>query len=116
MLVKPTREVKIGDTIKLRASLSNPGKELDQIFMVKIAAPEKKAKDPKKGDQPESRLGLPKLQMVYKKSHQDLTWEKLEDQGISMNHEVVVHPLADGESPGSGLHQHGQQCLAFTPG
>ena len=99
VLVKPTQAVKVGDAIKLRASLSSPGKELDQIFMVKIAAPEKKDKDPKKGDQPDSRLGLPKLQMVYEKSHQDhTTWEKLEEQGIEMNHEVVVHPLVDGES------------------
>ena len=102
VLVKPTQEVKVGDAIKLRASLSSPGKELDQIFMVKIAAPEKKDKDPKKGDQPDSRLGLPKLQMVYEKSHQDhTTWEKLEEQGIEMNHEVVVHPLVDGESLGA---------------
>ena len=99
VLVKPTREVQVGDAIKLCASLSSPVKELDQIFMVKITAPEKKAKETKKGDQPDSRLGLPKLQMVYEKSHQDhITWEQLEEQGIVMNHEVVVYPLVDGES------------------
>ena len=36
VLVKPTREVKVGDAIKLQASLSGPDKQRDQIFMVKI--------------------------------------------------------------------------------
>ena len=99
VLVKPTREVRVGDTIKLKASLSSPGKQLDQIFMVKIAAPEKKAKETHKGDQPDSRLGLPKLYMVYKEPHEGrITWEKLEANSISMDYDIVVYPLVDGET------------------
>ena len=101
VLVKPTEEVKVGDAIRLRASLSGPDKPLDQIFMVKISAPEKTPKEPKNGDQPDNRLGLPKLHMVYKNSHPNgVTWEKLEDRGIPMNHDVVVHPLVDGDALG----------------
>ena len=97
--VKPTQEVKVGDAIRLRASLSSPGGPLDQIFMVKILAPQKTPKEQKKGDQPDNRLGLPKLYMVYRDYHQGgITWEKLEEGGISMNHDVVVHPLVNGES------------------
>ena len=99
VLVKPTREMQVGDTIMLRASLSSPGKELDQIFMVKIAAPEKKAQDPIEGEQAESRLGLPKLYMVYKEPHEGrVTWEKLEANSISMDYDIVVYPLVDGET------------------
>ena len=99
VLVKPTREVKIGDAIKLRASLSGPDKQRDQIFMVKISAPGKKPKEPKKGDQPDNLLGLPQLQMVYKEPRPDgLTWDVLEDKGIEMHHDIVVHPLVDDES------------------
>ena len=99
VLVKPTREVNVGDTITLRASLSSPDKRLDQIFMVKISAQEKKAKEPKKGDQPDRQLGLPRLYMVYKEPHQDgVAWEKLQEQGIQMDHDVVVYPLVDGDS------------------
>ena len=99
VLVKPTQEVKVGDTIKLRASLSGPDKRRDQIFMVKISAPEKKPKEPKKGDQPDNRLGLPQLHMVYKEPRPDgLTWDTLEDKGIEMHHDIVVHPLVDDES------------------
>ena len=99
VLVKPTQEVSAGDAIQLRASLSGPDKPLDQIFMVRISAPEKTPKETKKGNQPDNRLGLPKLHMVYKNSHPDgVTWDKLEAQGIPMDHDVVVHPYVDDES------------------
>ena len=99
VLVKPTQEVKVGDAIKLQASLSGPDKRRDQIFMVKISAPEKKPKEPKKGDQPDNRLGLPQLHMVYKESRPDsLTWDALEAKGIEMHHDIVVRPLVNDES------------------
>ena len=99
VLVKPTQEVKVGDAIKLQASLSGPDKQRDQIFMVKISAPEKRPKEPKKGDQPDNRLGLPQLYMVYKEPRPDgLTWDALEARGIEMHHDIVVHPLVDDES------------------
>ena len=97
VLVKPTQEVKVGDAIKLRASLSGPDKQRDQIFMVKISAPGKKPKEPKKGDQPDNRLGLPRLYMVYKEPHKGgPTWDDL--NSIHMDHDVVVYPLVDDES------------------
>ena len=99
VLVKSAEEVKVGDTIKLQASLSGPDRQRDQIFMVKISDPEKKPKEPKKGDQPDSRLGLPQLHMVYKEPRPDgLTWDTLEDKGIEMHHNIVVRPLVDDES------------------
>jgi hypothetical protein len=99
VLVKPTEEVKVGDAIKLQASLSSPEQTLEQIFMVRIAAPEKKKTDPKKGDQPDTRLGLPQLVMVYKDAGRGSpTWDSLEENGISMGHEVVVYPLVEGDT------------------
>ncbi|MCY4260500.1 MAG: hypothetical protein OXC91_09590 [Rhodobacteraceae bacterium] len=99
IVVKPTAEVKVGDDIKLRASLSSPDRSLEQIFMVRIGVPEKKKPDPKKGDQPDTRLGLPQLHMVYKdESRGKTTWNDLEENGISMDHDVVVFPLVDDET------------------
>ena len=98
ILLKPAEEVNVGDTIRLRASLSAPDKPLDEIFMVKISAPGKAPAEPKDGNQPDNRLGLPKLHMVYKNPRSDgITWDKLEERGISMDHEVVVHPFVDDE-------------------
>ena len=99
VLVKPTEDVKVGDAIKLQASLSSPERSLEQIFMVRIAAPEKKKTDPRKGDQPDNRLGLPQLHMVYKdESRGKPTWDNLEGTGISMSHDVVVYPLVEGDT------------------
>ena len=99
VLVKPTKEVKVGDAIKLQASLSSPERSFEQIFMVQIGAPEKKNTDPKKGDQPDNRLGLPQLHMVYKDdSRGKSTWESLEQNGIEMNHNIVVYPLVEGDT------------------
>ena len=99
VLVKPTEEVKVGDAIKIQASLSSPERTLEQIFMVRIATPEKKKTDPKKGDQPDNRLGLPQLHMVYKdEGRGSLTWDKLEEKGIQMDHDVVVYPLVEGDT------------------
>ncbi len=102
ILLKPTKEVKVGNTIRLRASLSGPMEPLEQIFMVNISEPEKTPKKPKDGNQSDNRLGLPELYRVYRSPHSDhsnrLTWEKLEENSISMDHNVVVRPYVDGES------------------
>jgi hypothetical protein len=99
VLVAPTDEVKVGDAVKMRASLSSPDKRLEQIFMVKISDPEKKQREPKKGDDPDVRLGLPQPVMVYKTDGRGgVTWEALENEGISMDHDVVVYPFVDGDA------------------
>jgi hypothetical protein len=79
--------------------LSAPGGQLEQIFMVKISDPEKKAKDPKPEDEPDRRLGLPKPVMAYKEAGRGgVTWEELESRGIQMDHDVVVCPFLDSDS------------------
>jgi hypothetical protein len=51
----------------------------NKIFLVKISDPEKKAKEPKKGDEPDLRLGLPRLVMAYKEAGRGgVTWDQLE--------------------------------------
>lgn len=99
LLVSPTNEVKVGDAIKICASLSSPNKRLEQIFMIKISDPEKKQREPEKGDDPDVTLGLPEPVMVYKTSSRGgVTWDALEEQGIQMDHDVVVYPLVDGDA------------------
>jgi hypothetical protein len=99
VLVKPTKDMKVGDAVELKASLSSPNGQLEQVFLVKISDPEKKTKDPKPGDEPDKRLGLPKPVMVYKEAGRGgPTWDELEARGISMDHDVVVHPQVEGEA------------------
>lgn len=97
--VQPSKDAKVGDVIKLRASLSSPEKSLSEVFFVKITEPAKDSKRKAKEIQPDTRLGLPKLQMVYKDARGGtLTWDQLEAQGISMSHEDVVHPFIEKDA------------------
>lgn len=101
--VNATDDLDVGDAVTLRAELSQPSGVLEQVFMVKVTDPanKKPSKDP--GDTPDDRLGLPEPVMVYKEPRGDgpanvMTWEKLDESGIDMSHETVVHPLADENS------------------
>ncbi|MEM1049410.1 MAG: hypothetical protein AAGL24_24875 [Pseudomonadota bacterium] len=98
--VNATDDLNVGDAVTLRAELSRPSGALEQVFMVKVTDPKNKqpSKDP--GDTPDDRLGLPEPVMVYKEPRKDgpanvVTWEKLDESGIDISHETVVHPLAD---------------------
>ena len=94
--MKPTKELHVGNTAKIHVSLSSPEKVLEQVFLVKIVEPSKKVTEQKKGDQPDMRLGLPQLVMVYKdESRGKVTWETLEKIGIQMDRDVVVYPMED---------------------
>ncbi|WP_420412217.1 hypothetical protein [Roseibium sp.] len=99
--INATEELTVGDAVTLRAELSQPAGALQQVFVVKVTDPEnrKPSKDPG-GDTPDDRLGLPEPVMVYKEPREAdqtnvMTWEKLDENGIDMSHETVVHPLAD---------------------
>ena len=97
--VNPTEEVKIGTAIKMRAELTGAGTSFEEIFLVKITDPEKKQDKKDKGkDEPDNTLGLPKLALVYKDDGKgEITWEKLEGQGVEVDHGVVMHPLVEGD-------------------
>ena len=97
VLVRPTDEVKVGDAVKLKASLSSPGGDLEEIFYAKITQPEKK-KQPskKKAEEPDNQLGLPKMRLVSRDATKgEMTWDRLEAIGISMDHDRVVYPYVD---------------------
>ena len=97
VLVKPTDEVKVGDAIKMKASLSSPNGELEEIFYIKISEPGQKRKPNKrKNEEPDDQLGLPKMLLVSKEAKNgEMTWEQLEESGISMDHDRVVYPYVD---------------------
>lgn len=101
IVLAPNEDVNVGETIEIKATLTNPGGDFDQIFLVKIVEPEGlKEKVKKKEDEEESKIGLPDLILVYKEKKEGeerVTWDDLESQGISMGIETVVHPFAEGE-------------------
>jgi len=101
IVLAPNEDVNIGETVEIKATLTNPGGDFDQIFLVKIVDPEgPKEKVKKEEDDEESKIGLPDLILVHKEKKDDeeqVTWDDLESQGISMGFETIVHPFAEGE-------------------
>lgn len=101
IVLAPTEEVNVGDTIEIRATLTSPGQDFDQIFLVKIVEKEKqKEKTKQKEDEDESKIGLPDLILVYKEpkeGEERKTWADLEGTPLEMNYETVVQPFAEGD-------------------
>lgn len=98
--VNPTKALRVGDVVKLRAELSGAGTTFEQFFLVRVSDPEvKKERDKPKDDQPDNQLGLPRLVLVYKEPGRgNASWDQLEAEGIEMTHNVVMHPLVEGET------------------
>ena len=101
IVLNPTKDVSVGDSIQVKVSLTAPGDELDQIFKVKISEPEQKKEPSKKTENDtEDQIGLPEMVLVYreKQDNEDrTTWDDLESAGLDMTYETVMHPLAEGD-------------------
>ncbi len=101
VVLAPTGEVEVGDTIEVRATLTNPGQDYDQIFLIKISEREKpKEKTKEKEDDNENKIGLPDLILVYKEmkeGEERKTWGELDEAGVTMSFETIVHPFAEDD-------------------
>lgn len=102
IVLSPTEVVNVGDSIEITATLTNPGNDFDQIFLVKIVEPEKRKEKIKKEEEEEeeSKIGLPNLVLTYrekKEGEERKIWEELDSQGITMSYENIMHPFAEGE-------------------
>ena len=88
----------VGDSTTVKASLSSPNGDLEQIFIVKISDKQKNnPENIKKKPEPES-IGLPKLQEVFKFPVEGKQcWDELEDKGIDFNYESVMYPFVEGD-------------------
>ena len=101
--ISPTREARVGDTVRIRASLSSPGEELREVFEVKVADRKNAPSKPKRDEARDLRLALPKLVRTYRQTDQSTqshtqSWDQVEGSGVgSMDHDVVVLLLEDGD-------------------
>jgi hypothetical protein len=104
--LNPTKDVKVGDFVQIKTTLTNPGKDFDQIFWVKISEPDQPKKATKnKKDNEDEKIGLPNYVLVYKESknsdneEERMTWEKFEiNVGTAMGYENIVYPFAEGDT------------------
>ena len=103
IVLNPTDEVEVGDTVQLKATLSNPGNDFDQVFWAKISDPEKKKEKTKQPDDADdTKIGLPEVILVYRDpapegEQERLTWEQLEASGRTMEYETIMDPFVEGD-------------------
>lgn len=92
LTLNATTELKTGDEVEIKVSLSAPGEPLEEILLIKVSDPESpKEKTPKPEQQTDS-IGLPELKIV-----KEIDWPKVEANGISMNYDTVIVPIAEGD-------------------
>ncbi|MHA7056445.1 hypothetical protein ACWGOQ_0004450 [Aquimarina sp. M1] len=100
--LNPKDKLKVGDSVQIKANLSSPNGNLEELFWVKIADNNKpKNKVPKKESDNEL-LGLPKLVFMYKNpaedSEVDVSWEDVETAtSLDVDYGTVMIPEAEGD-------------------
>ena len=87
----PTKEMNVGDEVQVKVSLIGVGEPFDQLLWIKIKDKDAPKIDVPKEEESLDNIGLPKLERVTEE-----LWPKLEEQGISMNHNTVMYPLGEG--------------------
>ncbi|SHI43535.1 hypothetical protein SAMN02745146_0869 [Hymenobacter daecheongensis DSM 21074] len=97
--MNPQKEVQVGDAVQVRVSLSAPGGDLEEIFWVKISEKEAPPQSTPKEEQEQPLQGLPEPVFMYKEPKENaVTWDALDELGVTVDYKTVMHPLANGES------------------
>lgn len=92
--LRASGEMKVGDTIEVRASLSSPVGELVETVLVQVTDPERKVVELK--PEPEPPLGIPDLILCSRDGANNTTsWDDIQMAGVEMNFDVVVYPFVD---------------------
>jgi len=95
--IKPNAKVNVGDAIKVNASLTSPGCDLEQVFIVQISDKESQPKATQEKKNEQNNMGLPRLQQVFKSPTEGFKcWDDL--HFVEMNHSMVMYPVVvDGD-------------------
>ncbi|MEZ2329043.1 hypothetical protein AB6802_04915 [Mesorhizobium sp. RCC_202] len=95
--VKASGTMRVGEAIRMTASLSSPEGDLVETVMVRIADPERKTV--KEEPEPDPLPGLPEPVICTRDGRDGTTsWEAMSESGQVMGNDTVVIPLAvDGD-------------------
>lgn len=94
--INPTAQAAVGDAMKIKASLSSPEGDLEQIFIVQISDKENKPKATQEPKADENNIGLPRLQEVFQSPRDGFKgWDDLDF--VEMDYSTVMHPFVEGD-------------------
>ncbi len=99
--LNPKVTTRVGDDIEMKVTLTNPGKDFEEMFWAKITDPEQPKTESKKKEAEENLMGLPEFVLVYKNKKDDksLSWEQFEEAASDeMTYETVMSPMAEGDA------------------
>lgn len=101
--LNPKQEIKAGDTVQLKATLTSPDGDFEQLFWVKITDKEKPKEKAPKPEAENEKLGLPPLLFAYKditgKGNEVVSWDAVEEAtSIEMGYKTVMVPEASGDN------------------
>ncbi len=97
IIFNPTDEMQVGDSFELKASLTSPGGDLDQYFLVKIVDAEK-PREVKPNQEEDQSAGLPPYILVYKNEREGAkTFDDLEAANIDMDYPNIMHPYIEND-------------------
>ncbi|WP_276360197.1 hypothetical protein [Daejeonella sp. H1SJ63] len=92
-------EVKVGDEIEMKVTLTGAGEDFEELFWVKIVDPEQKKEEIKKEDKEDDQnIGLPPFVLVYKEPKEGfLIWDEV-SEGLDgeIDYETVMAPQVSG--------------------
>jgi hypothetical protein len=92
-------EVRVGDEVEIKVTLTGPGEDFEELFLVKISDPELKKEEPKKIEKEDDQnIGLPPFVLVYKETREGFqTWEQV-SEGIDadIDYATVMAPQVSG--------------------
>lgn len=101
--LNPKKETNVGDAVRIRVTLTAPGEDFEQIFLVKITDRGKAKEKTPKLEKEDEKIGLPPLIFAYKditeKGEHAVSWEAVEQATSSeMTYKTVMVPEAEGEN------------------
>ena len=93
----PTNNASVGDSCEVKATLTNPGGDFEQYFMVKVVSPDQPKQPKPKEVEAEEPAGLPPYILVYKEAREgSKSFDDLEAANISMDFANIMHPHIEG--------------------
>ncbi|GLU45410.1 hypothetical protein [Allomuricauda sp. NBRC 101325] len=101
--LNPKDDLKVGDSVQIKADLTSPNGNLSELFWVKIAKKEGPKDNKPKKDEDNEPLGLPQLVFAYKAPNEDLkdrvSWENVGTAtSLDMDYNTVMVPEAEGDT------------------
>jgi hypothetical protein len=101
--LSPKNDAFLGDAVQVKATLTAPGEDFDQLFWVKITDKDKQKEKAPKAEENDDKIGLPPLVFAYQnaegKTNNAIDWDAVGSAtGMDMDHKTVMVPQAEGDN------------------